>query len=544
VIISRTPFRVSLAGGGSDIAEYYRDRPGHVVSMAISRYMHVTVNQRFDDSIRVSYTRTEIVDRIDNLQHDLIREAMKLTGLTRGLEITTVADLPAGIGLGSSSVSGGVPNALYALGNGGRLPTRPRGAGWRSTRGPADRQQDQYNAARRPAGHPLPRRRDGDRGPVVCPAVHRDRLVTERCSSHRRHARPTVLADVKRRLAPKNPRASRGRHRRATDDVHELPARPGRPDGRGPERNWDLKKQMSHGVSNGHLDALYAAARKAGARGGKISGAGGGGCLCLYVPKRDQAAVRAAMARAKLREVTFGFEPEGSRIIHSARDPCWPGLACPPARSSLAFCLELEPCRPTLTREVVDAARAQHLELLGQLRTTSITPTCRRLARAVAPAAPGTCTSTRARCRRRLTTACSRVRSSRRHQTGHHQHFDVDGLRIGAFPLRRDRDVVGLIATASPAHEAQVERRAESLGWALRSALEADIATQQRLADAHRQSRWLTGTLRFLEHLHQAGDERAMFEAVVGAAAVWGDFDARVYRRELDDRYVLEACPG
>ena len=84
MIISRTPFRVSLAGGGSDLEDYYRQRPGHVVTTAINRYMYVTVNPRFDDSIRVSYTRTEIVDHVDDLQHDLIRESMKMTGLTKG----------------------------------------------------------------------------------------------------------------------------------------------------------------------------------------------------------------------------------------------------------------------------------------------------------------------------------------------------------------------------------------------------------------------------------------------------------------------------
>lgn len=127
-------------------------------------------------------------------------------------------------------------------------------------------------------------------------------------------------------------------------------------------------------------------------------------------------------------------------------------------------------------------------------------------------------------------------------RTGQHQVFDVDGLRVGLFPLRHDRDVVGLLVTASRETEAQAERRVERLGWALRSALEADIVTQARLVTEHRQSRWLTGTFRFLEHLYATDDERAMFSAVVEAAAVWGDFDARVYRRDLAGRYVLEAA--
>ena len=115
VIISRTPFRVSLFGGGSDFREYYRRTPGAVLTLAINRYMYVTVNKRFDDTIRVSYTRTEIVPRLRDLQHELIREAMRVADVTKGVEITTIADLPAGIGLASSSVlTVGVLNALFA----------------------------------------------------------------------------------------------------------------------------------------------------------------------------------------------------------------------------------------------------------------------------------------------------------------------------------------------------------------------------------------------------------------------------------------------
>ena len=115
MIISRTPFRVSLFGGGSDFREYYRRTPGAVLTLAIDRYMYVTVNKRFDDTIRVSYTRTEIVPRLKDLQHELIREAMRVADVTKGVEITTIADLPAGIGLASSSVlTVGVLNALFA----------------------------------------------------------------------------------------------------------------------------------------------------------------------------------------------------------------------------------------------------------------------------------------------------------------------------------------------------------------------------------------------------------------------------------------------
>jgi D-glycero-alpha-D-manno-heptose-7-phosphate kinase len=325
VIISRTPFRVSLAGGGSDLAEYYRHGGGAVVSMAIDRYMYVTVNRRFDDTIRVSYTRTEIVDHVDDLHHDLIREAMKMVGLTRGIEVTTVADLPAGIGLGSSSsLTVGVLNALYAL----------RGD-WRSPDELARRaceieidilkhpigKQDQYIAAF--GGLCWIRFLPDDSvsvHPLVCPPESRKRLVgrlllfftglSRDAASVLREARQRMLDCGDTRCAVNGLVELAQRTRQAIldadiDQVGELL-----------DLSWQLKRQMAPNVSNGHLDALYARARAAGAVGGKVAGAGGGGCLLLFVPEPRQAAVREAMQGAGLREVVFSLEPEGSRIIH------------------------------------------------------------------------------------------------------------------------------------------------------------------------------------------------------------------------------------
>ena len=117
MVISKTPLRVSFAGGGTDFREYYRHRMGRVVSTAIGRHVYVTVNKRFDSAIRVAYTRTETVEHVNHLEHDLIREAMKIAGVTRGVEVTTIADVPAGSGLGSSSsLAVGVLNALYDMG--------------------------------------------------------------------------------------------------------------------------------------------------------------------------------------------------------------------------------------------------------------------------------------------------------------------------------------------------------------------------------------------------------------------------------------------
>ena len=116
MIISRTPFRVSFAGGGTDISDYYRLHPGCVTSTAIDKYMHITVSKPFDDRIRIKYSKTEIVDSVENIEHPIIREALKLLEIDGSIEITSVADIPARAGLGSSSsFTVGLLNALHAF---------------------------------------------------------------------------------------------------------------------------------------------------------------------------------------------------------------------------------------------------------------------------------------------------------------------------------------------------------------------------------------------------------------------------------------------
>lgn len=325
MIISRTPFRLSLAGGGSDLAAYYRHTTGNVVSMAINRYMYVTVNRRFDDLIRVSYTQTEIVERLDDLQHDLIREALRMTGVTRGVEITTIADLPAGIGLGSSStLTVGVLNALDALRGHRRSPAELARRACEieiEVLGKPIGKQDQYIAAYGGLQDIYFNPDDTvSVHPVLCPPERRDqllrRLMLFYTGIHREAG--SVLGEARRRLDGQA-------EARAT--VSELVALAGcvrqaiaagrvRRIGRILDRSWQLKKQMASAVSNRQLDCLYERALAAGAEGGKIAGAGGGGCLLLFVPPARRAAVRRTMHGAGLREVPVAFEIEGSRIIH------------------------------------------------------------------------------------------------------------------------------------------------------------------------------------------------------------------------------------
>ena len=324
MIISRTPFRVSLAGGGSDFAEYYRDGAGAVLSLSIDRYMYVTVNKRFDHAIRVSYTQTEIVDGLELLHHELIREAMRTTGVTSGVEITTIADLPAGIGLGSSSaLTVGVLNALYAY-RGRYVPAselaREACQIEIDVLGKPIGKQDQYIVAH--GGFQFIVFHEDDRvtvEPMACRTETTRTLVSRLQLFYTgvQRASASVLQEAKQRMrdVPATRQALDATVALANEMRRQVAAN--RLGTIGPElhRAWKLKKEMASTVTNGHLDELYTLACEAGAAGGKVAGAGGGGCLLLYTPRRAQSAVRAAMLQRGLAEIPFSLEPSGSRII-------------------------------------------------------------------------------------------------------------------------------------------------------------------------------------------------------------------------------------
>ena len=327
MVISKTPFRVSFAGGGTDFREYYRVRMGRVVSMAIGRHMYVTVNKRFDHAIRVAYTRTETVEHVSQLEHDLIREAMKMAGVTRGVEITTIADVPAGSGLGSSSsLAVGVLNALYAYQgryvDPGVLARQACEIEIDILKRPIGK-QDQYIAAfgGLQVLHFSPDETVSVE-PVVCPAATKRRLAENLLLFYTGVARDSgsVLTEARARMS------APGAARAALDGLNDLAIEVARDLSQGRLRGfgsllhkgWLLKQHMASNVTNGHLDRYFRLALQAGADGGKISGAGGGGCLLLFAPRRAHAAIRAMAARHKLREVPVDLEPDGSKIIYSA----------------------------------------------------------------------------------------------------------------------------------------------------------------------------------------------------------------------------------
>jgi D-glycero-alpha-D-manno-heptose-7-phosphate kinase len=320
MIIVQTPLRVSLFGGGTDFPSFFLEEGGCVLSSAIDKYIFVTIKKRFDDKLCVGYTRMEIVDHVHEIEHELIREAFSTTGIDRGVEITTMGDIPSrGSGLGSSStVTVGALHAMYTLK--GEIVTaeclarqaceieidhleKPIGI------------QDQYIAAY-----------GGIRfmefttsGEVLTQKIElnsdQERLLNENLllfyTGVTRRS-DTILDEQKKNIGD---RSDILREIKRLAYISRDEVRAGNIDAIGEllHESWKLKKQLASKISNGRIDEMYAAAIKAGAIGGKITGAGGGGFLILYCRYEQQAALRCALHG--LQELPFHLEPHGSKVI-------------------------------------------------------------------------------------------------------------------------------------------------------------------------------------------------------------------------------------
>jgi len=324
VIITRTPFRISFVGGGTDLPEFYRVEPGAVVSTAINKYMYVVVSRRFTDAIRVSYySRTEIVESTDEIQHPIVRETLKLLGITKGIEIASIADVHAGSGLGSSSsFTVGLLNALYAYK--GILKSAEELAREAchleiDILGEPIGKQDQYAAAYG-GFHYFQFNPDGTvfAEPIIWPKHKRDRLLQNLLLlySGSIHQASDILKEQKENTRQSDKLDLLKRLRDMATELRGLLNNGASPDmfGEVLYKGWMLKKQLASGISTSKIDEYYEKALRAGAVGGKILGAGGGGFLLLYCPKERQPKVRESLGY--LRELKFSFEPEGSKIIY------------------------------------------------------------------------------------------------------------------------------------------------------------------------------------------------------------------------------------
>jgi D-glycero-alpha-D-manno-heptose-7-phosphate kinase len=323
MIISQTPFRISFAGGGSDLPSYYEKHGGAVVSSAIDKFVYVTVSRKFDEMLRVSYSRTEEVERASEVKHPIVREGLDMLGIEGGLEITSVADIPSrGTGLGSSSsFSVGLMHALHATQ--GRYVGAERLADEACqieiTRcGEPIGKQDQYAAAYGGLNF-IEFLRDGSVRvePIALRREVRDRLdrrflifytgitrsASEILSVQSNHLQND--AEKSKAMARMVDYARELRDELWSGNIDAM--------GRILHENWLLKQGLSSGISSPQINDWYEAARKAGAEGGKLLGAGGGGFLLFYAPVEKHAAICESLKG--LRRIETHLEPRGSRIL-------------------------------------------------------------------------------------------------------------------------------------------------------------------------------------------------------------------------------------
>ncbi len=331
MLITRTPLRISLAGGGTDFRDFYKVENGMVISATIDKYIYLVVNERYDDKIYLNYSKKEIVDSPAQIKHELVREALNMTQVEKGVEITCLADIPSeqGSGLGSSSAfTVGLLNVLFQY-NGKQLPADILAE--KACMIEIERcrkhigKQDQYAAA---YGGINIFNFNKDES-VAVENIPLDDQAIEALDSRLllfftnipRHGE-AILKEQEDNIAQ---RKKNDVLRKMRDQVAEIRKAIVSGDfddvGRIINEGWQMKKHLAAPITNSEIDKMYLAAIDAGALGGKICGAGGGGFLLLYIPLAKQDSVRAALKN--YREMPFRFEKQGSAIIFNMMGHPW-----------------------------------------------------------------------------------------------------------------------------------------------------------------------------------------------------------------------------
>jgi D-glycero-alpha-D-manno-heptose-7-phosphate kinase len=330
MIISRTPFRISFVGGGTDLRSFYSREPGQVLSTSIDKYLYVLVRKQIglvEYKYKINYSKVEYCKTIDEIEHPIVREALKMFEVDdTALEIATFADIPASTGLGSSSAFGvGLVNALCALH--GRYITKAQMADL-AAKIEVDRlgrsmgKQDHYASA---CGNFNIFTFNADESVDIEPVFYRPEVknalqknlmlfytgIKHDASEILKHQQKktadkmTVLREMKNQVIPLREMISSG------SNLHRF--------GEILHQGWMLKKSITSEISSPEIDRCYEKALAAGAIGGKLLGAGGGGFLLLYVEPQNQARVERALG--DLLRVDFGFDTSGSRIVYYDQDP-------------------------------------------------------------------------------------------------------------------------------------------------------------------------------------------------------------------------------
>jgi len=320
MIISQTPFRISFVGGGTDFEGFYRQYPGRVLSTSIDKYIYLGLNPKFDGRIRISYSRTEEVDNRGQVEHPLVKAALEETGIEKGIEITSIGDIPSkGTGLGSSSsFVVGLLQGLYSyLGkyiSTGDLAEKACHIEIDKAGAPIGK-QDQYAVA----FGGLNVITFNQNGKIDVEPVFLSPKIKEDFQNHllmfytgQQRSSAPILSEQRENIEKKfeflkklsdlvpvfRGALEKGNFKEVGELLHQ---------------NWLMKKELSSGISNPQIEEMYNTALKAGAWGGKILGAGGGGFLLVVVPPDNQEKIKEALKEHRI--MPFRFTEAGSKIV-------------------------------------------------------------------------------------------------------------------------------------------------------------------------------------------------------------------------------------
>lgn len=327
MIITKTPFRISFVGGGSDLPAYYEKQRGAVLSTSIDKYMYISTHAFFEkDKIRCKYSQTETVDHVKDLQHPILRTVLEDFSL-KGIEVSSIADIPGGTGMGSSSsFTVGLLHNLSAL-TGRSYEKDALGAG--ACRVEIDLlkepigKQDQYAAA-------FGGLNVIEFNPDGSVAVHPVKITEETKNTlnsnlklyylGNQRSASAILAEQKKNTSQESKFQALStmvglvyklRDALESGDLNDFGALL--------HENWLLKQQLASGITNPRITAAYDAGRNAGALGGKLLGAGGGGFMLFYAPLEAHASLDLAMKGIEAEPFNFNMEQDGSKLIHVER---------------------------------------------------------------------------------------------------------------------------------------------------------------------------------------------------------------------------------
>jgi len=324
MIITRSPLRISLGGGGTDLPSYYKKHSGFLIAAAIDKYVYITLHQTFQPGLIIKYSKMEHVREVGEVQHPIVREALRIAGITDPhLEITSMADIPAGTGLGSSgSFTTAILKALHAY---RKNIVHPQALAEQACQIEIDLlkepvgKQDQYIAAYGgltcfqflPNGHV-------EAAPLKIEPETLYNLEDNLLLFFTGYSRSasSILKEQDDKSKQSNKDMIDNLHfvkELGYQSLEALEVGDLQKFGELMNVHWEHKKKRSGGMSNGEIDGWYALARDNGAVGGKLIGAGGGGFLMFYAA--DKTRLRRALTQAGLREVRFRFDFEGTKVV-------------------------------------------------------------------------------------------------------------------------------------------------------------------------------------------------------------------------------------